>query len=208
MARMGDGATGFQAEQLLQHAAWVRRVAAHLVVDAARADDVAQQTLLAALTQPPKRTDAPRAWLASVVRSLARRAARSEQWRERHESAVPFAGPVLFVHEVVARAETQRALVDAVLALDEPYRTTLLLRFFENRSPRAIAKETRAPVETVRTRLKRGLELLRARYVERRAQDWVFALLSLIEPRHWSGLRRLVAAKSSAASVSVAGGIG
>ncbi len=208
MARMGDGATGFQAEQLLQHAAWVRRVAAHLVVDAARADDVAQQTLLAALTQPPKRTDAPRAWLASVVRSLARRAARSKQRRERHESAAPPAGPAPSVHEVVARAETQRALVDAVLALDEPYRTTLLLRFFENRSPRAIAKETRAPVETVRTRLKRGLELLRARYVERRAQDWVFALLSLIEPRHWSGLRRLVAAKSSAASVSVAGGIG
>jgi RNA polymerase sigma-70 factor (ECF subfamily) len=208
MARMGDGATGFQAEQLLQHAAWVRRVAAHLVVDAARADDVAQQTLLAALTQPPKRTDAPRAWLASVVRSFARRAARSEARRERHESSAPPAGPAPPVHEVVARAETQRALVDAVLALDEPYRTALLLRFFENRSPRAIAKETRAPVETVRTRLKRGLELLRAKYVERRAQDWAVALVSLIEPRLWSGLRRLVAAKSSAASVSVAGGVG
>src|SRR5262249_42744894 len=140
MARMGDGATGFQAEQLLQHAAWVRRLAAHLVVDAARADDVAQQTLLAALTQPPPRNDAPRAWLASVARSFARRAARSDERRERHESAAPPSPPSPPAHEVVARAQTQRALVDAVLALDEPYRTALLLRFFESRSPRAIAK--------------------------------------------------------------------
>jgi hypothetical protein len=50
-----------------------------------------------------------------------------------------------------------------VLALEEPYRETVLLRYFENLPPRAIARRLAVPVETVRTRLKRALETLRAR---------------------------------------------
>ena len=40
-------------QHLLQHRAWVRRLARHLVVDEARADDLEQQTWLAALQKPP-----------------------------------------------------------------------------------------------------------------------------------------------------------
>src|SRR5262245_23546059 len=107
-------------EDLLLHAKWVRRVAAHLVVDAARADDLAQQTLLTALAQPPGDADHPRAWLGSVARSLARRMQRADERRARHESAAvsPRSGPP--VHEVVVHAQTQRDVVDAVLALEEP----------------------------------------------------------------------------------------
>jgi RNA polymerase sigma-70 factor (ECF subfamily) len=57
----------------------------------------------------------------------------------------------------------QRAVVDAVLALPEPCRVAVLLRFFDELPPREIAERVGAPVETVRTRIKRGIELLRTR---------------------------------------------
>jgi RNA polymerase sigma factor (sigma-70 family) len=198
-------------EDLLRHAQWVRRVAAHLVVDAARADDLAQQTLLTALAQPPDDGAHPRAWLGSVARSLARRMRRSEERRARHESAAasPATGPS--VHKVVVQAQTQRDVVDAVLALAEPCRTVLLLRFFENRPPRAIARELGLPVETVKTRLKRALELLRAEYVARRgdvkgaAGEWAVALVGLLDDGLRRAVRRAVLAEATGAASAGAG---
>lgn len=66
----------------------------------------------------------------------------------------------------VARLELAQRLVAAVKALDEPYRTVVLLRWFDGLKPAAIARRTGAPVETVRTRLKRALEQLRWRLDE------------------------------------------
>jgi hypothetical protein len=54
-----------------------------------------------------------------------------------------------------------RELVERVLALDEPYRSTILLRFFEGVKPQEIARRVGASEEAVRQRLKRGLDRLR-----------------------------------------------
>src|SRR5262249_21883508 len=51
----------------------------------------------------------------------------------------------------------------AFAALEEPYKSTLFLRYFDDLTPSQIAVQTGAPVETVKTRLKRGLANLRAR---------------------------------------------
>src|SRR5262249_28076875 len=51
--------------------------------------------------------------------------------------------------------------------LEEPYQRTLFLRFFDDRTPAWIAAEDGVPVETVKTRLKRGLAKLRAKLDER-----------------------------------------
>ena len=67
------------------------------------------------------------------------------------------------MHEIVAREERRRAVVAAVLGLEEPYRSAVLLRFYEGLAPRELAKRLRLPIETVRTRLKRGVEQIRAR---------------------------------------------
>src|SRR5436190_1898691 len=67
----------------------------------------------------------------------------------------------LVLHDGFVRALAR--VVAAVLALEEPYRECVLLRYFEELSPRAIAARQRVPLETARTRLKRALELLRAR---------------------------------------------
>ncbi len=48
-----------------------------------------------------------------------------------------------------------------MLALREPYRGTVLLRYFDGLDPCEIAARTSVPVETVRTRLKRAAAQLR-----------------------------------------------
>ena len=61
------------------------------------------------------------------------------------------------------RTRAQRALVDMVLALDEPYRTTVLVRYFDDLSPNEVAERLGVPPSTVRSRLQRGLHALRSR---------------------------------------------
>ena len=53
------------------------------------------------------------------------------------------------------------ALWAAVLTLAEPYRATVLLRFFEGLPPRLIAARLGVPVATVHSRLQRALAQLR-----------------------------------------------
>ncbi len=54
-----------------------------------------------------------------------------------------------------------RAVVDAVLALDEPYRSVVLARYFRGWDPNRIARESAIPIATVKSRLQRALSLLR-----------------------------------------------
>ncbi|MCI0346416.1 MAG: RNA polymerase sigma factor, partial [Chloroflexi bacterium] len=56
------------------------------------------------------------------------------------------------VVEILEREEARRRVVEALLALDEPLRTTLILRFLEELPPRAVAARMDIPVETVRSR--------------------------------------------------------
>jgi RNA polymerase sigma-70 factor (ECF subfamily) len=61
--------------------------------------------------------------------------------------------------ELVA-AEAQRAIRDAVAALDEPYREVVALRFFAELSLADIAAATERPLGTVKAQLHRGLKRL------------------------------------------------
>ncbi len=90
----------------------------------------------------------------------------------------------------------------AVLALDEPYRSTLLLRFFDDLPPRDVAKRTGVPVETARARIRRGLEQLRARLDKAHGSDgnaWRLALIPLMAGKH-------VAAAGAGAGTGAAAG--
>ena len=62
---------------------------------------------------------------------------------------------------MVEKAALQRALVEAVLELEEPYRTTVLLRFFEELPQREIARRMQTSTATVNSRLTRALAKLR-----------------------------------------------
>jgi RNA polymerase sigma factor (sigma-70 family) len=154
-------------QALLHHVAWVRRLAG-LLVGGTLADDVAQETLLAGVASPPAEGAELRGWLGTVARRVASRMRLREQRRRLREEAAARREALPPTDELVARAEVERSLVDAVLSLDEPWKTSVLLRWFEGRPPRAIARAMGVPVETVRSRLKRALELLRERLIAKR----------------------------------------
>lgn len=168
-------------QQLLAQRDWVRRLARRLVRDEARADDLEQQTWLAALDRPPT-GNTPRAWLGQVMRNLAGRMRRTEVRVDRRERAAARPERLPGTGDVVAQAELHNRLVQAVLALDPPYRESLLLRHFENLPPREIAARMGVSVETVRSRVRRGLNQIRARFDDEHGGDrrsWCLALIPL-----------------------------
>ncbi|MEM7199031.1 MAG: sigma-70 family RNA polymerase sigma factor [Planctomycetota bacterium] len=168
-------------EQLLDHLDFVRSLARRMVFDQDHADDLTQQACLAALLHPPQRAGI-RAWLAKVTENAARKAARADRRRSRREREAPAAAAVPTPEQVLERERVRRQVVDAVLALDEPYRTTVLLRYFENLTPGDIAARLEVPVETVKTRLKRAMQRLR-RGLDREHGDrrtWSLAVLPLM----------------------------
>lgn len=177
-----EARTTIPLDALLEHTDWVRRLARRLVSDAAQADDVVQETLRAALESPPGTGTPPRAWLAVVARNAARALGRGESRRRHHESRAArpeaHAGGLDFLE----RAQLQQRVTEAVLGLPEPYRTTLLLRYFEECSAAEIARRLERPVDTVRTHLQRGharlREVLDGEFGDRRS--WCLALLPLV----------------------------
>ncbi len=152
------------AEQLLEHAGWMRVLARSLVQDDSRADDIVQQAWLAAVEHPPRDRAAVGGWLARVVRNLAGRAHRDDRRRERREQVAARPERIDFTAgDLLERAEVHRMVVDAVIALDEPFRSIILLRFFEGLPPREIARLKGVPEGTVRWRLACALRKLRSR---------------------------------------------
>ncbi len=154
-------------DDLYECRTWVRALARRLVRDEATAEDLEQQVWTAAVEHPPRRDATPsvRAWLGAVTRNAARNLRRAAGRRTAHEAAARRperdAGAPS-PESLVAEAEAHQALVAAVLALDEPYRATVLLRHFRGFEAHEIAAQQGVPVETVRTRLKRAHERLRA----------------------------------------------
>ncbi|MBL8842969.1 MAG: sigma-70 family RNA polymerase sigma factor [Planctomycetes bacterium] len=145
-----------------QHRRSLHALARQLLRDDDAAADAVQEAAAVALTQPPAHLRDGRSWLAAVVRNLAFRSQRSAARRTRREAAVA-RSEVETTEDALERAETLRLLANAVAELDEPYRRVIVLRFFEERSVAQIAAGEGAPEPTVRTRLRRALEQLRAK---------------------------------------------
>src|SRR5262245_19718439 len=136
-------------ELLIADTAWLRRVAAGLVADPNDADDVAQAALAAAIERRPSTAIPLRGWLASVARNLAFRIRRDAARRRERERAAADREAVPPAEELWSRAAVAREIVDAIGALEEPYRTAILLRYLEDRRPREIARRLGVPVRTV-----------------------------------------------------------
>lgn len=165
---------------LLADAAFVKRLARSLTQDRNDADDLAQDACLHALQSPPPRADNLRGWLLAVMQNLLRQRHRAGHRRLRREQSPRGPEHAPPTADLVERAATHRSVVDAVIALDEPYRSVVLLRFFEELPPRSIAERLGVPVATVHTRLTRGLERLRAHLDRTRGRrQWCAALAPL-----------------------------
>lgn len=148
-------------DELLAHEPYVRALARKLVLDGVRADDVVQQTWLAALGADRSRIESVRGWLAAIVRRVAATMRRAEARAGQRERLAAKPEAETPADDARAREDARRAVVDAVFALEEPWRTTLILRHLDGVPQREIARRMNVPVETVHSRLRRGLELLR-----------------------------------------------
>ncbi|MFH0946141.1 MAG: sigma-70 family RNA polymerase sigma factor [Planctomycetota bacterium] len=172
-------------EELLAHTAWVQGLSRRLVSDPSLADDLAQDTVVAALQNrggPPRSI---RAWLGKILLNMVREAHRREARRRQREAAAAGRDYVPSTFDVVDRASTHTSVAQAVLALKEPYRTVILMRFFDGLPPRKIASLLDAPVSTIETRLQRGLDRLRVELDHTHGGDrgrWQQALLVLAPP--------------------------
>jgi RNA polymerase sigma factor (sigma-70 family) len=183
----------FEVEALLGSDRWLRRLAGGLLRDGPGVDDVLQDTRLAMLESPPPRLADPRSWLARVALNFARKRRRQDVRRARRERRA--ARPERLQscpREAMERVELRRLVCEAVLALDEPYRSTVVLRFFEEMSLAGIAERSGVPLGTVKTRLQRALERLRRRLgaLQGGGRGWAVLLIPFLEggPRAPAGL--------------------
>ncbi len=172
-------------EEVLQHLDWVRGLALHLVGDAAEADDLRQEVwVLAQRLDRPSRIPI-RGWLSGLLRNRVRDRRRAANTRTYHEenSALVRARSA---HESLAvrQASMHQVLVERLMTLREPYRSTLLARYFEDLSHAEIAERDGVALATVRSRLQRGLSELREDLDQKDRQNG--SLLALLALHTWS----------------------
>ena len=164
-------------EELLSHAQWLRMLALRMVGDESTADDLVQETWLAALKRPP-RSEGLRAWLSRVLTNAVRQRRRSTLRREGYEVEAPAQrAEVPSPEDLALRLEQEQRLLAAVGGLRDPYRTVVLLRYEEGLSAVEIAKLRGLPAATVRTQLHRALEALRRSMDEAAGGREAWALL-------------------------------
>lgn len=140
---------------------FLRRLALGLVRDEQAAEDVVQQVWLSVLERDEAADRVGRGWLARAVRHLAINRLVAERRRARREASVP-GGEASDPAELERRLETQTQVLAAVRRLSEPLRGVILLRYYDGLGPEAIARRLGLPLPTVKTRLARARELLRA----------------------------------------------
>lgn len=189
---------------VLEHSAHVRALAQRLVFDSAAADDLEQETWLAALANAPRHLDSPRGWLARIASRRVVNDWRSETRRQAREQSRAKPEAVASSEELLEREELRAGIVRAVLALEEPYRGALVAQFLEERTPRDAAEARAVPVETHRTQVKRALEVLRARLQREHGSAYGVFQLALVrdlrlEPPVWATV------KAAGAAIAVGG---
>jgi RNA polymerase sigma-70 factor (ECF subfamily) len=191
---MSAEARNRQLAQWSQHAEWLQRLALRLVRDASAAEDLVQDTWLSAQLSRRKPEGSWRAWLATILRNHARQRAREARARSERERSRARDERVESAADTVARAQAMQRLVEAVLALDEPYRATLISHFQDGLSAEAIAQRDHTPASTVRSRIARGLAELRRRLEQRDGAQWTLALAPVLAFERASSLSPLGAA--------------
>lgn len=152
------------SKELLEHSEWLRGLAARLVADPQGADDLVQETWIQALRKAPSESGPLRPWLAKVLRNLQRNRWRAERRRADHEHLAGELYENSTPQELAQQAEGQRMIAEAVTKLDEPLRSVIVLHYFRGLTSEEIGRLRQMPSSTVRSQLKRGIEMLREHF--------------------------------------------
>ena len=103
-------------DDLLAHVGWVQALARSLVRDASTADDLAQETWMAAMSGARATNESPRGWLGRVLRNRLLQRVRGERARSGHELAKVGPTELPSSDELLERIEQQRVLAEALAA--------------------------------------------------------------------------------------------
>ncbi len=157
----------------------LRRLAGALA-SGADADDLVQDTMLAALRRPPTQDRPVRPWLQAVLRNRRVSRLRALAREQARDAALPPAP----AEPSLEHLQLLQELVAEVRALPEDDRQLLILRFWEGRSTPECAATLGHPPSTIRTQLARTLERLRVRLDRTRGgrAAWMPLVLPLLPP--------------------------
>ena len=180
----------FDPSALASHAGWLRALARGLVHDDALADDLVQDTWVAALRHPPDGDRPLRPWLVHVLRNAARFRWRGEARRVAREQAAMISGDgaAPSSEALLERLQAQRVLARLVAELDEPFRAAVLACYAEGATPSELARQLGVPAGTVRWRLQEARARLRQALLDEHGGDArparaVLAPLLVVIPR-------------------------
>ena len=145
------------SNELLGHTRALRGLAKAMVGDEHAAQDVVQDAFVTAMEKPSKPGWSIGRWLSGITRNHARDHVREERRRNLREQ-VAAKPDVAEGDDSLVRVDLLQHLLVHVRGLEEPYRSTILLRFFDGLSPKAVATRQGVPYATVRTRLRHSIE--------------------------------------------------
>jgi RNA polymerase sigma-70 factor, ECF subfamily len=153
---------------------WLQRLALALAHDRDDADELVQQTLVAAWDRPRATDDGVgRGWLAGVLRNrfrMLRRAGARRAARERGAGQPEIVGDD--PEREHARIELLRWLLVELERLPDEDRSLVVRRYFDGERAAEIASALGLPPATVRSRLSRVLARLRAALEQRGGPRW------------------------------------
>ena len=157
----------------------MRRLARSLLRDASLADDVVQETALAAWRRARASEAPPRSWWAAVVRNVAAKMGRGSRRREERERAAarPEAQPGATSSRCGSRSIAPWSPRSERISPEQ--RDVVVRRWFDGQKPQRIAEELGVPLATVKTRLRRALSQLRER-LKREWGDGVAGMLATL----------------------------
>jgi RNA polymerase sigma-70 factor (ECF subfamily) len=175
VAAARDGDHDAYAELVQRHAGIAHR-AATLIAGPWDAEDVVQDAFVRAYYALPRfRDGAPfRPWLLAIVTNTARNALRSRGQQARlrvRVSSEPVSSAVPSAESVAVSAAGDRELLAAIASLPEKFRLVVTCRYLLELSEDETAQALGWPRGTVKSRLSRALDRLRADLADERRAD-------------------------------------
>lgn len=179
---MGNMDSTQYLDELLKNSRWIRGLAQRMLTDDHLVDDVVQQTYMTALRTPPPNLRSFRAWVSTVVRNRARMTLRENQRRRHWEGKAARSELETATLDAVEQEELRLCLTELVHDLREPYRSTVVLYYYEGLSSSEIAQREGIPPNTVRVRMRRAVSQLKERIEQKYNGDsksWRLGLMFL-----------------------------
>jgi RNA polymerase sigma-70 factor (ECF subfamily) len=169
--------------RLADQLSFLRRLAKALVRDEHAAEDLVQDVMVASFERAPA-DDAPLfGWLSRALRNRSSNLWKLAAHRRERERAVARSEASETPLGAAGELEVQSRVLVAVRELPESIRDVVWKRYWHDLGPKAIAAECNVSIDTVKSRLARGRELLRVRLDRDLSSDsksWSVVLLAAL----------------------------